>query len=85
MSSITSHTARLLPCTQACRPAAESRKSMNANSERLKPSSTKRALASLGVHPCRFAMRLRRFPLPTGNRMLTTIERLAFMKSASNL
>jgi hypothetical protein len=47
---------------------------MKANSERRKPSSTRRALASLGVHPCRFAMRLRRFPLSVGNRMLMTIE-----------
>src|ERR1700730_1895768 len=62
----------------ACRPAGESRKSMNANSDRLKPSSTRRALASLGVHPCRFAMRLRRFPLSIGRRMLMTIEWVVF-------
>src|ERR1017187_4469437 len=43
---------------------------MNPNSDRRKPSSTRRALASLGVHPCRFAMRLRRFPLSAGRRML---------------
>jgi hypothetical protein len=47
---------------------------MNPNSDRRKPSSTRRALASLGVHPCRFAMRLRRFPLSAGRRMLMTIE-----------
>src|ERR1017187_3871202 len=73
---MTSHTASVLPCRQACRPAGESRKSMNPNSDRRKPSSTRRALASLGVHPCRFDMRLRRFPLSTGRRMLTTIERV---------
>jgi hypothetical protein len=47
---------------------------MNPNSDRRKPSSTKRALVSLGVHPCRFAMRLRRLPLSAGRRMLMTIE-----------
>src|SRR5271156_3997813 len=58
----------------ACRPTDESRKSINANSDRRKPSSTKRALASLGVHPYRFAIRFRRFPLATGRRMLITVE-----------
>src|SRR5690242_2605095 len=48
---------------------------MNANSDRLRPSSTSLALASLGVHPCRLAIRLRRFPLSAGKRMLTTMER----------
>ena len=38
---------------QACLPAAESRKSIKANSDRRKPSSTSRALASLGVQPWR--------------------------------
>jgi hypothetical protein len=52
---------------------------MNPNSARRKPSSTRRALASLGVHPCRFAMRLRRFPLSAGSRMLMTIECIDFM------
>src|SRR5450631_4552346 len=52
---------------------------MNPNSDRRKPSSTRRALASLEVHPCRFAMRLRRFPLSAGRRMLMTIERVDFM------
>jgi hypothetical protein len=47
---------------------------MKPNSDRRKPSSTRRALASLGVHPCRFAMRLRRFALSVGRRMLMTIE-----------
>jgi hypothetical protein len=47
---------------------------MNPNSARRKPSSTRRALASLGVHPCRFAMRLSRFPLSAGSLMLMTIE-----------
>src|ERR1035437_3452755 len=70
----TCHTARRLPCIYACRPAAESRKSIYANSERRRPSSTSRALASLAVHPCRLAMRLRRFPLSAGRRMLMTIE-----------
>jgi hypothetical protein len=36
---------------------------MNANSDRLKPSSTKRTLASLGVQSCRFAMRFGGLPL----------------------
>src|SRR5205807_9812837 len=44
--------------------------------DRLRPSSTRRALASLGVHPCRLARRLRRFPLSVGKRILTTIERV---------
>src|SRR5271157_3965403 len=74
-----SQTASVLPWMQACRPAAESRKSMKANSDLLKPSSTRRALASLGVHPCRFAMRLRRLPLSTDRRMLRTVERVAFI------
>src|SRR5579863_10667628 len=47
---------------------------MYANSDLRSPSSTKRALASLGVHPWRFAMRLRRFPLSAGRRMLMTVE-----------
>src|ERR1017187_4996560 len=63
---------------QACRPADESRKSRNANSDRLKPSSTRRALASLGVQPCRFAMRFRRLPLSRDKRMLRTVERVVF-------
>src|SRR5271157_1379581 len=74
-----SQTASVLPWMQACRPAAESRKSRKANSERLNPSSTRRALASLGVHPWRFAMRLRRLPLSTDRRMLRTVERVAFI------
>src|SRR5208283_3258336 len=74
-----SQTASVLPWMQACRPADESRKSMKANSDRLKPSSTRRALASLGVHPCRFAMRFRRLPLSTDRRMLRTVERVAFI------
>src|SRR5271157_5136076 len=74
-----SQTASVLPWMQACRPAAESWKSMKANSDRLKPSSTRRALASLGVHPCRFAMRLRRLPLSRDRRMLSTVERVAFI------
>src|SRR5208283_2301734 len=52
---------------------------MKADSDRLKPSSTRRALASLGVHPCRFAIRFRRLPLSTGRRMLRTVERVAFI------
>src|SRR5437660_12595746 len=48
---------------------------MKANSERLKPSSTRRALASLDVHPWRLAMRLRRLSLSVGRRMLMTTER----------
>jgi hypothetical protein len=60
-------------------PAGESRKSKKANSDRLKPSSTNRALASLGVQPCRFAMRFKRFPLSTGRRILSTIERDCFI------
>src|SRR5271157_3368354 len=75
----TCHTARRLPCIYACRPAAESRKSIYANSERRRPSSTSRALASLAVHPCRLAMRLRRFPLSAGRRMLMTIEEVVLM------
>src|SRR5437660_8718936 len=63
----------------ACRPAGESRKSTNANSDRLRPSSTNRALASLGVHPWRLAIRLRRFPLSAGRRMLMTTERVVLM------
>ena len=43
--------------------------------ERLKPSSTSRALASLGVQPCRCAMRFSRLPLSTGRRILSTIVR----------
>src|SRR5271157_232964 len=74
-----SQTASVLPWMQACRPADESRKSMKPNSDRLKPSSTRRALASLGVHPCRFAMRFRRLPLSTDRRMLRTVERVAFL------
>src|SRR6202167_4767717 len=76
---MTSHTASVLPCRQACRPAEESRKSMKANSERRKPSSTRRALGALGVHPWRFAMRLRRLPLAAGRRMLMTVEGADFM------
>src|SRR5437016_635137 len=49
---------------------------MKANSERLKPSSTRRALASLDVHPWRLAMRLRRLSLSVGRRMLMTTERV---------
>jgi hypothetical protein len=52
---------------------------MNPNSDLRKPSSTRRALASLGVHPWRFAMRLRRFPLSAGRRMLMTIEWVDFI------
>src|SRR5580700_10283593 len=63
----------------AWRPAGESRKSRKANSDRLKPSSTRRALASLGVHPCRLAMRFKRFPLSTGRRILSTIVRDCFI------
>src|SRR6266851_4991054 len=77
---MTSHTASVLPWRQACRPAGESRKSMNPNSDRRRPSSTRRALASLAVHPWRFAMRLRRFPLAAGRRMLMTIEGADFME-----
>jgi hypothetical protein len=76
---MTSQTASVLPWMKACRPTEESRKSIKANSERLSPSSTKRALASLGVQPCRFAMRFRRLPLSKGRRMLKTIERVAFI------
>src|SRR5260370_30447432 len=79
---MTSHIARVLPWIYACLPAGESRKSKKANSDRLKPSSTKRALASLGVHPCRFAMRFRRLPLSTGRRMLRTIERDGFIETS---
>ena len=53
---------------------------MNAKSDRLRPSSTSRALASLGVHPCRLAMRLRRFPLSAGKRMLMTMGRVFLMR-----
>src|SRR5271165_5157971 len=74
-----SQTASVLPWMQACRPDDESRKSMKPNSDRLKPSSTRRALASLGVHPWRFAMRFRRLPLSTDRRMLRTVERVAFI------
>src|SRR5437764_6126161 len=52
---------------------------MNAHSERLKPSSTRRALASLGVHPCRLAIRLRRLSLSLGRRMLMTADRFFLM------
>src|SRR5258708_25538055 len=76
---MTSHTASVLPWRQACRPAGESRKSMNPNSDRRRPSSTRRALASLAVHPWRFAMRLRRFPLAAGRRMLMTVEGADFI------
>jgi hypothetical protein len=71
---MTSQTARLLPWMHACRPADESRKSINANSHRRRPSSTKRALASLGVHPYRVAISLRRFSLAAGSRMLMAVE-----------
>src|ERR1017187_2774324 len=50
---------------------------MKANSERRSPSSTRRALASLGVQPCRLAMRFSRRLLSRGRRMLTTMERVA--------
>src|ERR1039458_8452997 len=83
MSSMISHTASELAWMQACRAAGGSRKSMKANSDRRKPSSTRRALASLGVHPCRLAMRLRRFPLSVGRRILTTIEGAGFTKVSS--
>src|SRR6266496_1632613 len=55
---------------------------MNANSARRRPSSTKRALASLAVHPWRVAIRLRRSPLSTGRRMLITTERVAPIKKS---
>src|SRR5438132_12443039 len=54
---------------------------MNANSDRLRPSTTSRALASLGVHPWRFAIRLSRLPLSAGRRMLITTERVVPIKS----
>src|SRR5947208_12202363 len=54
---------------------------MNANSDRLRPSSTRRALASLGVHPWRVAIRLSRLPLSAGRRMLITTERVVPIKS----
>src|ERR1039458_3624173 len=82
---MTSHTASVLPWRQACRPAGESRKSMNPNSDRRKPSSTRRALASLGVHPCRFAMRLRRFQLSTGRRILITIEPVVLLATGRRM
>jgi hypothetical protein len=65
---------------QACRTATESRKSINANSDRLRPYLTSRALASLGVHPCRLAIRFRRFPLSLDRRMLTTTDRVFRIK-----
>jgi hypothetical protein len=73
-----SHIASVLPWMPACLPAQESRKSMKANSDRRRPSSTIRALASLAVHPCRLAMRLSRFPLSAGKRMLMTVDWVAF-------
>jgi len=58
----------------AWRPAVESRKSMKANSDRRRPSSTRRALKSLAVQPWRLARRFKRFPLSAGNLMLTTVD-----------
>src|SRR3974390_536909 len=54
---------------------------MYANSDLRRPSSTNRALASLGVHPCRLAIRLRRFPLSAGRRMLMTTGRVVFIEA----
>src|ERR1044071_7281378 len=47
--------------------------------DRLRPSSTRRALLSLGVHPCRVAIRFKRTPLSAGNRMLMTTDRFVPM------
>jgi len=49
---------------------------MSTNSDRLRPSSTSRALASLGVHPWRLAMRFKRVLPAAGSRMLMTTDRL---------
>lgn len=62
-----------VPWMKACRPAGVSPKSMNANSERLSPSSTSIALVSLGERPRRRAIFPRRSSWLPSIRMLTTL------------